>query len=69
MNGKIRERFVVPAGTGDQILKNRAQALPKVQEWIVGKEVAKVVVVKDKLVNIVLRHQESREARGSDTDR
>lgn len=69
VNGKIRERFVVPAGTGDQILKNRAQALPKVQEWIVGKEVAKVVVVKDKLVNIVLRHQESREARGSDTDR
>jgi leucyl-tRNA synthetase len=54
VNGKIRERFVIPAGTVDQILKDRALAMPKVQEWISGKDVAKVVVVKDKLVNIVL---------------
>src|SRR5208337_2971959 len=53
VNGKIRERFEVPAGTPEAELKARAMALPKVEEWIRGKRVLKVVVVKDKLVNVV----------------
>ena len=55
VNGKIREKFVAAAGTEAAILEATAKALPKVQEWIGGKEVAKVIVVKDKLVNIVVK--------------
>ena len=55
VNGKIRDRFSAPAGSEQAALEKTALALPKVKEWIEGKEVAKVVVVKDKLVNIVVK--------------
>jgi leucyl-tRNA synthetase len=55
VNGKIRERFTAAAGTDQAALEKAALALPKVKEWTEGKEIAKVVVVKDKLVNIVVR--------------
>ena len=55
VNGKIRERFEAPAGSDETVLRGTALALPKVREWTEGKEIAKVVVVRDKLVNIVVR--------------
>lgn len=55
VNGKIRERFAVQAGTSEESLKATAMALPKVQEWIAGKEIAKVIVIRDKLVNVVAK--------------
>lgn len=55
VNGKIRERFAVQAGTAEERLKAMAMALPKVQEWIADKEIAKVIVVRDKLVNVVVK--------------
>ncbi|HTX74175.1 MAG TPA: leucine--tRNA ligase [Rectinemataceae bacterium] len=53
--GKIRDRFRTPAGSSEASLEKAALALPKVQEWMAGKSVVKVIVVKDKLVNIVVR--------------
>ena len=55
VNGKIRERFTAPAGTAEDALAERARALPKVTEWTAGKEVVKIVTVRDKLVNIVVK--------------
>ena len=55
VNGKIRDRFLSAAGTTEKILEDTALSLPKVKEWMEGKTVAKVVVVKEKLVNIVVR--------------
>jgi leucyl-tRNA synthetase len=55
VNGKIRERFSAAAGTSQDELQKTALAMSKVREWIDGKEIAKVVVVKDKLVNIVVK--------------
>ncbi|MCX7028099.1 MAG: leucine--tRNA ligase [Spirochaetes bacterium] len=55
VNGRIRERFTVPAGTDEASLKAKALALSKVLEWMGGKEAAKVIIVKDKLVNIVIK--------------
>jgi leucyl-tRNA synthetase len=55
VNGKIRERFTASAGTSEAELEARAKALPKVLEWTMGKELVKVVCVKDKLVNIVVK--------------
>jgi len=53
VNGKIRDRFVAASGTPESELKAAALALPKVREWTEGKAIAKVIAVKDKLVNIV----------------
>ena len=55
VNGKIRERFIAAAGSSEAEMEAKAMALPKVAEWTRGKQIAKVVVIKDKLVNIVVR--------------
>jgi leucyl-tRNA synthetase len=55
VNGKIRDRFDAPAGTPQAELEKAALDSPKVREWIGGKEIAKVIIVKDKLVNIVVK--------------
>ncbi len=57
VNGKIRERFSAAAGTEVDALEATAKAMPKVQEWIAGKSIVKVIVVKDKIVNIVVKDQ------------
>jgi leucyl-tRNA synthetase len=55
VNGKIRERFIVAAGTNDETLKATALDLPKVRDWVGKNKILKIVVVKDKLVNIVVK--------------
>ena len=55
VNGKIRERFNAATGTGEEELKAKALSLPKVLEWTAGKETLKIVVIKDRLVNIVVK--------------
>jgi leucyl-tRNA synthetase len=55
VNGRIRERFTAAAGCPEKELEEKARSLPKVLEWMRGKEVVKVVVIRDKLVNIVVR--------------
>jgi leucyl-tRNA synthetase len=54
VNGKLRERFQAAAGTSDAELRERALAMPRVPEWTQGKKIVKVIVVKEKLVNIVV---------------
>jgi leucyl-tRNA synthetase len=54
VNGKIRDRFSAPAGCPEAELEAKAMSMPKVAEWTTGKRIAKVVVVRDKLVNIVV---------------
>ena len=53
VNGKVRDRFRAPLGANEEELKTTAQGLPKMQELLAGKQIAKVVVVPNKLVNIV----------------
>jgi leucyl-tRNA synthetase len=45
----------VPFGTSREELEKLAVADPKVQPFMVGKQIVKVIVVPDKLVNIVVR--------------
>lgn len=54
VNGRVRDRMVVPAEADEESLRAAALASAKVQAEIAGKSVRKVVVVKDKLVNIVV---------------
>jgi len=55
VNGKIRERFMAKVDSPEAELEATARALPKVREWTEGKEIAKVIVVKGRLVNIVVK--------------
>jgi leucyl-tRNA synthetase len=54
VNGKLRSKFMVSAGTDDETIKSTALADERIQKIIAGKEIRKVIVVKDKLVNIVV---------------
>jgi leucyl-tRNA synthetase len=46
---------LVPFGTAKDVLRERALAEPKVQPFVSGKQVVNVIVVPDKLVNIVVK--------------
>ncbi len=54
INGKMRDRLVVPAGLPDADLEKRALELPKIVDWLAGKKVIKIIVAGGKLVNIVV---------------
>ncbi|MBT8329232.1 MAG: leucine--tRNA ligase [Desulfofustis sp.] len=54
VNGKVRSRIEVSADSQDQVLQDLAMADEKVNRFIEGKTVKKVIVVKKKLVNIVV---------------
>jgi leucyl-tRNA synthetase len=55
VNGKVRGRMTVPFGTAREELERLALADPKAQSFIVGKQVVKMIVVPDKLVNVVVK--------------
>lgn len=54
VNGKVRDKLAVEPGTANSILEEQALALGNVQKRINGKQVRKVIVVPDKLVNVVV---------------
>jgi leucyl-tRNA synthetase len=54
VDGKVRDRLTVPAGLSEAEARSAALASEKVGHAIGGRPVAKVVVVPDRLVNIVL---------------
>jgi leucyl-tRNA synthetase len=55
VNGKNRARMVVPAGLPETDVRERALADEKIRALLQGKSVANVIVVPDKLVNVVAR--------------
>ena len=55
VNGKLRGHLQVPFGTGKDELEKLALANEKVKVFIQGKQVVKIVVVPDKLVNVVVK--------------
>jgi len=55
VNGKIRDRVAVAVGTDSDTLERIALESEGIQKWIHGKHVQKVIVVPDKLVNVVVR--------------
>jgi leucyl-tRNA synthetase len=55
INGKLRSRLKMPPGSNKELLEKEALKDSKVQAFIAAKTVVKVVVVQDKLVNIVVK--------------
>jgi leucyl-tRNA synthetase len=54
VNGKLRSRFQIAADTDDKTIKERALADERIRKFMDGKMIKKVIVVKNKLVNIVV---------------
>jgi leucyl-tRNA synthetase len=54
VNGKLRSRINVPAGADEETVKQAALNDANVQRFVLDKPVRKVIVVKDKLVNVVV---------------
>jgi len=55
VNGKVRARLTVPAGTPDEELRELALADPAVRNHTAGKEILKVVIAKGPLVSVVVK--------------
>ena len=54
VNGKLRSRLTVPLDTDEEIIKKMAMEDERVLKFIDGKTIRKVIVVSNKLVNIVV---------------
>jgi len=54
VNGKLRDRIVVPADASEEEIKTTALAREAVQKFLEGKPPRKVIVAQKRLVNIVL---------------
>jgi leucyl-tRNA synthetase len=55
INGKVRSKIQMAAGTEPEELKKAALSAPRIEELTEGKDVVKIITVPDKLVNIVVR--------------
>lgn len=54
INGKVRDKIVMPVNVDQAEAEKIALAQPKIAEMIAGKAIKKVIVVPNKLINIVV---------------
>jgi len=54
VNGKLRDKFEVEIDTDEEILKEKALSLPRIQELLGGRPPRKIICVKNKLVSLVV---------------
>lgn len=54
VNGKLRDKALVPVGAAKEEIEKMALASARVQEFMEGKAVKKIIVVPGKLVNVVV---------------
>ncbi|RQD76834.1 MAG: leucine--tRNA ligase [Candidatus Syntrophonatronum acetioxidans] len=55
INGKVRDKLVVPADASQEELLEKAKDLPRIKSQVEGKEIVKEIVVPNKLVNLVVK--------------
>jgi len=54
LNGKIKDRIVVPADADEEQIKQKALSTPRLASALAGRQPKKIIVVKSRLVNIVV---------------
>jgi leucyl-tRNA synthetase len=54
-NGKVRERLELAAGLSKEDLEKAVLSSEAVAKRLEGKEICKIIVVPDKLVNVVVK--------------
>ncbi|MCX6614326.1 MAG: hypothetical protein NTW74_26240, partial [Acidobacteria bacterium] len=55
VNGKLRGKLLIATGSSNAAIEAAALADEKIAAFIAGKEVAKIIVIPAKLVNIVVK--------------
>ena len=55
VNGKVRDRLIVPIGATEAELEKIALANERVREFTAGKTIRKVITIPKKLVNVVAK--------------
>lgn len=55
LNGKVKTRLMVPSSADNKEIENIALNDEEVKEFVQGKQIIKVIVVKGRLINIVVR--------------
>jgi leucyl-tRNA synthetase len=54
VNGKVRDRVIVPAGASEDEIKSAALASENIQKFLEGRKPSKLIVANKRLVNIVV---------------
>jgi len=54
VNGKVRDKILLPVQASEEDARAAAFASPRIQEWLDGKEPRRIIFVPGKLVNIVV---------------
>ena len=54
INGKVRDKIEAEADISEERAKELALSSEKIKKWTGGKEIKKVIFVKNKLINIVI---------------
>ncbi|MEK6649882.1 MAG: class I tRNA ligase family protein, partial [Bacteroidota bacterium] len=55
VNGKVRSKALVPVDSDETALERAALEDPHIQRYVSGKQIIKKIIVKNKLVNLVVR--------------
>jgi leucyl-tRNA synthetase len=55
VNGKVRERLLLPPGAAEGVARERAMASASVRSHVEGKEVVRVIYVPDRLLNLIVK--------------
>ena len=55
INGKVRDRILVPADAGEDAVQEQVLGLQKIQPYTQGKSIIKTVFVPGKLINMVVK--------------
>lgn len=55
INGKVKGRIEVPSAASEKEIEDMAMASPETVDLIAGKQIVRVIVVKNRLVNIVIK--------------
>jgi leucyl-tRNA synthetase len=54
INGKKRSEINLPVDTPKDVIEKEATALPEIIKWMEGKPIKKLIIVPDKMINIVI---------------
>ncbi len=57
INGKVRSSIKTPLNLSENDVLEMAKSDPTVNKWLAGKEIKKVIFIKDRLINLVLEAQ------------
>ncbi len=54
INGKVKDKFVLPTGSSEDAVKNAALGQDKVKQAVAGQTIKRVIYVPDRLINFVV---------------